>query len=252
MRWLQSVAIQSTFARPSWRTVFMPPLVLVLLSWPLQQAGGDLWIADHLYRWQGGAWAARDAWWSSSLLHTHVRHLAIMLWLAIAGAWLGRRLGRFGATRTAPLGYMAIALLICQIALAVLKQLSGVDCPWDLTRYGGTRPYAPLLSEAWLQPGAGACFPAAHAGVGYAWMAAAFALAQLRPAWTWPALASAIAVGALLGWVQQMRGAHFLSHDLCTLAVCWLVASGLARFWHWPNADENAPTPAISNTVTRA
>lgn len=28
----------------------------------------------------------------------------------------------------------------------------------------------------------------------------------------------------LFGFAQQMRGAHFLSHDVATLAVCWTVA----------------------------
>jgi membrane-associated PAP2 superfamily phosphatase len=31
-----------------------------------------------------------------------------------------------------------------------------------------------------------------------------------------------------------MRGAHFWSHDLWSLAVCWLVVASLARVWAWP------------------
>jgi len=32
-----------------------------------------------------------------------------------------------------------------------------------------------------------------------------------------------MALGLIYGIAQQLRGAHFLSHDLSTLAVCWFV-----------------------------
>jgi membrane-associated PAP2 superfamily phosphatase len=34
-------------------------------------------------------------------------------------------------------------------------------------------------------------------------------------------------LGLLFGFSQQLRGAHFLSHDLWTLAICWGTALGL-------------------------
>ena len=49
-----------------------------------------------------------------------------------------------------------------------------------------------------------------------------------------PILAAAFAgsvllagAGLVFGSGQQLRGAHFLSHDLWSLAVCWFLALGL-------------------------
>ena len=55
----------------------------------------------------------------------------------------------------------------------------------------------------------------------------------MRPAWRIPALGVALAAGAAFGIAQQLRGAHFLSHDLGALALCVLVAGALARVWPW-------------------
>ncbi|RYE95440.1 MAG: hypothetical protein EOO41_05650, partial [Methanobacteriota archaeon] len=73
------------------------------------------------------------------------------------------------------------------------------------------------------------CFPAGHASAGYAWVALYFCALALRPAWRMPALWMGIAAGLLFGIAQQLRGAHFLSHDLWSLAVCW--GTALALYW---------------------
>ena len=38
---------------------------------------------------------------------------------------------------------------------------------------------------------------------------------------------------------QQLRGAHFLSHDIASLAVCWAVACSVDRLaaWRRPGVD---------------
>ena len=40
-------------------------------------------------------------------------------------------------------------------------------------------------------------------------------------------LAVGLLAGGVFGFSQQLRGAHFLSHDLWTLATCWAVSLGL-------------------------
>ena len=59
----------------------------------------------------------------------------------------------------------------------------------------------------------------------------AFPQGMVRPAWRWMALAAGLMIGAIFGWTQQVRGAHFLSHDLWTLLICWVVALGLFMVW---------------------
>ena len=70
------------------------------------------------------------------------------------------------------------------------------------------------------------CFPAGHASAGYAWVALYFFFLATRPAWRWRGLAIGLATGAVFGISQQLRGAHFLSHDIFAMIICWGVALG--------------------------
>ena len=214
-----------------WKAAAFVLLLAAALSWPLQHAGGDLWIADHIYRWQGGRWALRDAWLLSTLLHDGGRRLSGVCWLAAVAAWAagGRWMVPYHWRR--PLGYLAATVLASTLIVSLLKHFSGVDCPWDLLLYGGTRTYLTPFSPASL--GApGACFPAGHASAGFAWVAAGFALAA-RPRRARLAWGLALAAGLAFGITQQLRGAHFLSHDIWTAALCWAVAAAMSTLRRW-------------------
>ena len=216
-----------------WRVVLLPPLLLAATCVVLQQGGGDFWLADRLYHWQGDSWQARNAWWSSSLLHTGGRWLVILSWLLVVAGWCASRTRTIKPRWGSGLGYLAVSVLASILILTIWKRFSGVDCPWDLLRYGGTRFYLPPFSGAHAGTPPGTCFPAAHAGIAYAWVALWFAPTCIRPRWRWLALTMTLLLGAAFGVVQQLRGAHFLSHDLWSLALCWLVAASLARIRPW-------------------
>ncbi len=223
-----------------WRELAAMFLLLLLVSWPLQRGGGDLWIADQLYRWQGGRWALRDSWLMSNLLHDAGHQLSIALWLGLAVAWGLSACGLAPRHWRAPLGYLLSSVLAATLLVVAFKRYSGVDCPWDLFRYGGARLYVAPFSFFDPLRTSGACFPAGHASAGFAWVAACIAFMKLHPAWSRRALWSALATGAAFGIAQQLRGAHFLSHDLWTLALCWLTAALLARLWCWNTKTDDA------------
>lgn len=217
-----------------WRAALAAGAVAGMLAWALHASGGDARLADLVYRWEGGRWALRDAWWTSALLHEGGRRLSILCWITVCVAWVCTARSVTYAAWRQPLGYLLVAVLASTLLVSTVKHASGIDCPWDLQRYGGTRPEG--LWFAVLSAGdaaRGACFPAGHASAGYAWVAAWFAFAPVRPAWRMPALGLALAAGAAFGIAQQLRGAHFLSHDFGTLALCALVAGALARVWPW-------------------
>jgi membrane-associated PAP2 superfamily phosphatase len=50
-------------------------------------------------------------------------------------------------------------------------------------------------------------------------------------------LIAALAAGLLLGLVQQLRGAHYLSHTLWTAWICWAVGFAIDAFLHRGSAD---------------
>jgi len=112
-----------------------------------------------------------------------------------------------------------------------------MDCPWDLLRYGGGKVYYGLFTRRPPGMGSAGCFPAGHASAGYAWVALYFFFLHARPRLRWWGLATGLLAGLVFGIAQQLRGAHFLSHDVWALMVCWLVALALYRGMLVPRAS---------------
>ena len=204
--------------------VLAPLLGLATLLFLTRSLDGDLWLADHLYAMQGGEWAWRDSFVAQTVVHHFGRELGIALWIGTFAAWLvARRRARWAHLR-APLAYLAVAIVLSVLCVSWVKSWSNMDCPWDLTRYGGLRPFIGLWEVRPVGLRRGACFPAGHAGGGYAWLSLYFFLGAVRPRWRWAGLAAGIGLGLLFGIAQQLRGAHFASHDIASAAICWTVA----------------------------
>lgn len=190
----------------------------------------DLTLARLIYQLEGERWSLRDQWLLSELLHHRGRQLSIALLAGFATLLTASlRVSRLKPWR-APLAYLVFSPL-CASGLVLLgKQVTGVECPWSLQPFGGTLPYHPLWQQL-FSGGTGRCFPAGHASAGYAWLALYFAAAACRPGWCPAALCLALGLGLIFGITQQLRGAHFLSHDIWSLALCWasnaLLAFGL-------------------------
>ncbi|MET0290516.1 MAG: phosphatase PAP2 family protein [Pseudoxanthomonas sp.] len=222
----------------------MPVVGALVLSLPLMRLGGDTWWADRLYAGQGHVWALRSSFLLRTLLHDDMRKLVGGIWILLAStlAWDWR--GAVSRRWHAPLRYVLIAMLTSVSLAALLKGVTHVDCPWDLARYGGAFGGRGLLDWHAVDPGPGRCFPAGHASAGYAWVALYFMCLAVKPAWRWSALALGLGLGLVFGVAQQLRGAHFLSHDLWALTVCWITSAMLAR-WLLPamrtNGQGHAP-----------
>ncbi|WDS35067.1 phosphatase PAP2 family protein [Pseudoxanthomonas sp.] len=195
----------------------------------LQGLGGDLWVADHLYAAEGGRWALEHHWITETLVHQWGKRLDIVAWLLLAMVRVS--LPRHPAARAwaRPLNYLLVATLAGPLLVSWMKSWTDVDCPWDLVRYGGLHPYVELFQHRPAGYGPGQCFPAGHSSAGYGWVALFFGLGAIKPRWGWIGLAAGLSVGLLFGISQQLRGAHFLSHDVASVTVCWLAAWGLQR-----------------------
>lgn len=204
------------------------PLALTLLaSAVLMGAGGDQWLADRLYRLQGQQWALQNAWVTTHLIHQAGKWAssaaALVSMVLCFHAWRSER----AAGWRWPLLYLVLAVALSTGLVSLLKSLTNMDCPWDLARYGGTRDFIGLFATRPQGMPRGVCFPGGHSSAGFAWISLYFFAKMVRPAWRWRGLAVGLLAGGVFGFSQQLRGAHFLSHDLWTLATCWAMSLGL-------------------------
>jgi membrane-associated PAP2 superfamily phosphatase len=124
--------------------------------------------------------------------------------------------------------FLSLALTLAPATVSLLKSASPRSCPYDLVEYGGHAPRLGLLEAA--PPGAfpGRCFPSGHASAGFCLLAFYFAGRALGSQGLMRAgLWGGLAAGMLFGFARIAQGAHFLSHNLWSALVCWLVILGL-------------------------
>jgi membrane-associated PAP2 superfamily phosphatase len=222
--------MQTTFDS-FWRTHAWLPLMafaivfFVLEVFALDPVIARAWYFDvHTMHWLG---TGPGDWWARGLLHSSgrwfvraVAALAIVAWaLSFAFAW-ARDWRR-------PAGFAALAMVLSIGIVGGLKVITNVDCPWDLIGFGGHNPYVPLFADRPDMLARAQCFPGAHASSGFALMCFYFMWRDRAPRLARWALAFGIAVGAAFSIGQEARGAHFISHDLVSVAIVWSVQLAL-------------------------
>jgi membrane-associated PAP2 superfamily phosphatase len=157
-------------------------------------------IADHFFDAASARWIGANTWWASTLLHDGGRWLMRLVALGALVCWVASYRPGASPRLRAAAAYPTLSIVLSTSLVGALKSVTNVDCPWDLERYGGQ-----ILADV-----------------------------PVLPAWAessrkrWIGLAIGITVEATLSISQQARGAHFLSHDLTSAALCWLVAVALS------------------------
>jgi membrane-associated PAP2 superfamily phosphatase len=208
-----------------WRRLVWWPAIAFLLAFAILEIGQfDRPIALALFYQPGAGWlgAGTNDWWSRGLLHQSGRWLPRGVAALAAAAWLG---SYFNPSLKA--WRRELLFIVCGMALVIggvgaMKELTNVDCPWDLAGFGGTNPYVPLFADRPDGLKHAACFPGAHSSSGFALLAIYFALRRRAPRAACAAFWAALVVGVLFAFGQEARGAHFLSHDLTSAALAWL------------------------------
>lgn len=175
------------------------------------------------------------SWFARDLMHGHVKKLILWFGLflvAFAAIDLVRPFSRLAPQRRLQLRFLALASVFEPLLVRSLKESSNLHCPFSVDLYGGSQPLLRLLDavpDVWP---AGHCFPAGHASAGMWLSALAILWLPQAPRRALAVFAGGLVFGLFMGWVQQMRGMHFLSH---TLATAWvstaLLMAMLVVFW---------------------
>lgn len=210
-----------------------PALACVAALTVLQGWDVDYVLADSIYSLGGQAWSLRRTFLTETVIHDGGRHLSMLIALSILG-WLITQRGVLHPLRRDLMLVLAGALLSVAV-VNVLKYLTDVPCPWHLTRYGGIEPHSAI---SFTLQGSYQCFPAGHASAAYCWFGAFFFARIHAPRWRMATLAVIVLLGIVFGAAQQIRGAHFLSHDIASAWICWTM--NLAVFYRRTSEAQRA------------
>lgn len=199
----------------------------IAIVWQAEFTPWDMQLADQYFDFKTRVFPLKHAWFYKDFLHGLVKQCLIALDIGLLLLivfdylkWLV--LDKWSSLR---LRFVFLASMLISLIIAGLKSFSPAHCPWDIDRYGGTAPLQTVFS-ALIKPTslveAGHCFPAGHASTGL-WLAA-FCVFYLpdSPKKAGTLFVAGLSVGLLLGWGQQVRGAHFLTH---TLSSAWLASA---------------------------
>lgn len=194
---------------------------------------------------EAGVWRGAHSWWANALLHTGGGWLVRAVVAAVLSIWIATFIAEPLRHCRRAAAYFLTAVLLTVGIVGALKHFTNVDCPWDLSPFGGRFPYVPLFADRPDTLRAAHCFPAAHAGSGYALMALYFVFRDVDRRKARAGLAAAIATGLIFGLAQQSRGAHFLSHDLWSAMIAWSVCSGVYCLGFRGSLRRAADTPSV-------
>lgn len=202
--------------------LFVSAIVFVVIA---QFTNLDVKIEDYYYNAQTQQFIWKNSWFAKQFMHVYVKDLMVFLGLfLIASVLLDliRPIQAINHWTRIRLRFVALAAILIPSIISTAKQMSVVHCPWDIQRYGGVAPYLKLFDLMPSHIEAGHCFPAGHASSGL-WLAA-FCVFWLphHPRKAFAVFLAGLSIGFALGWVQQMRGAHFLSHTLWSM---WITSA---------------------------
>ena len=195
-------------------------LMLLFASTSIDLSLAHAWAYDDALQ----LWLGRRRWWAEVLLHRGGREAMLVIIVALLATLAAGLISvRARAARRTTV-YVLVTITLSWGLVGGLKQVTNVACPWDLQDFGGTRPHIALLATRPLGFEPAACFPGAHSASGFSLFAFYFAFRDHRPRVAKAALWVALLVGAAFALCQEARGAHFLSHDVCSAFIVWFVA----------------------------
>lgn len=202
-----------------------------LIFWIGRCTDVDLALADAVFDAASGVFPWRHAWLAETFSHVILKWLLMLLALGFIGRALADlispRAGMGGHARLR-LRIVALSAVLVPLAISVLKRISTSHCPWDLLRYGGDQPYVRLFEALPAGAVAGQCLPAGHASSALWLLSLAVYWLPARPRMAGAAATLALAFGAAVGYLQQLRGAHFMTHTLWSIWIACAIVLFLA------------------------
>ena len=154
--------------------------------------------------------------------------------------------------------FMLIFLGLALIPLIVgnIKKFTNIYCPNQLALYSGEYPHFRIFEEKTAdfkqlqcqksphgeilhgECDKGQCFPAGHPVTAFALVILFFALKSTFWRYFW--LVSSISLGWVLGAYQMLKGAHFFSHVLVSMILCFLVAAIIEMLYNGKVKEKNS------------
>ena len=144
------------------------------------------------------------------------------------------------------ISYLLIILIVVPSTIALLKGVTHVSCPNNLTLFGGDLPYLDIWQNMLAKTPA-RCFPAAHASAGFSLYGFAF-LPTLHK-YRYRIFEIVTVLGWTMGLYKMLFGDHFFSHTLVSMLLSLSITCALASLFFKRTAKSNAKNGAKNKVL---
>lgn len=247
--------MSSTLQRPTSRPLNLwiclgIPAVIALALCLLELTNIDMDLEKLFYNPVEHAFTGKHSYWLENVLHDQAKRVVIAI--GVFGA-LGY-LASFVVKRLLPirreLACLVVAMTLSTSYTNPVKTLTGVQCPWSLTEFGGHETYSKLFEHRPVTVDPGRCWPGGHAATGFTLFSLFFVLRDRRPRMARAGLVFAVGLGTVFSVGRMIQGAHFLSHNVWAAIFCWLICLGTyyVMLYRPAPATEKEPEAALATS----
>jgi len=124
-----------------------------------------------------------------------------------------------------------LSAIFVPLMVGGLKKYTNMPCPKNEVHYGGTM-IRTAVWESYKEPYSNKpsirCYPAGHASGGFALLSLFFLFKAKRNKIL--ALTVALSIGWSMGIYKMLIGDHFLSHNIITMILAWLIILIISKF----------------------
>ncbi len=189
--------------------------------------GLDYSLSEYLFKLEGYNWSLKDDFVLQTLIHKFGKYTSIAFYIVIVLSYLLTFFKLSLSEKLQPyktgLLYLLVSTLVATLTISILKAVTNIDCPWSVSGLGGDNTYHHWIELLFIKHEGGRCFPSGHASAAFAFFSLFFFSKLYFPKYSWGVLLAVLLSGFIFGGAQQLRGAHFISHDLTTLILCWII-----------------------------
>ncbi len=222
------------------------PLLIVLLAIVSEYSGLDVALSRPFFDPATNTWPLKSNFITAGVLHNGAKDVVVYVMLGVllllVLSFFVKRLRPFRKGSA----YMLFGSLLGPAVVGVLKSTTRIYTPWDLAMFGGDKPHVRIFDAAPAGLPVGNAFPGGHSSGGFAFLSLYFLLSVYCPRYRYYGLAFGLLLGSVFAATQEVRGAHFLSHDLFSMVICWYCALAV----HWLMFRKELSGMALTDTKT--
>lgn len=196
-------------------TVITITLFIVLILF--YSTSFDFYVVSKFYDQQNG-WIFRNSFLFENILHRGGSRFMIVFYITAVLRTIYLYYKKKNYQEIVVLVFVICVSISSISIVALLKQLTTLPCPWDLSTFSGNREHQSIFSLFDYSYSRGRCFPAGHSSATYSLLSYYFGKKLLNNG-KLIYLLPGILLGLLFGCTQQIRGAHFPSHDIATILI---------------------------------